>query len=61
MILQAFAFVIVANWLLLRVSMEKIDTTAKYISLCALVNIVLSFFFMRNYEEILKGSFKYNI
>jgi asparagine N-glycosylation enzyme membrane subunit Stt3 len=50
MILQAFAFVIVSSWLLIRVSLEKIDTRLRWVGLCAFINICLSFFFLRNYE-----------
>jgi hypothetical protein len=50
MVLQAFAFVIVANWLFIRVSLEKIDTNLKFVGLCAFINICLAFFFLRNYE-----------
>jgi hypothetical protein len=50
MILQAFAFVIVASWMFLRISLEKIDTKLKWVGFCAFVNICLSFFFLRNYE-----------
>lgn len=57
MILQAFCFVIVASWLFLRVSLEKIDTKLRFVGLCAFVNVALAFFFLRNYEEVLK-SFK---
>lgn len=57
MILQAFCFVIVASWLFLRVSLEKIDTKLRFVGLCAFINVGLSFFFLRNYEEVLK-SFK---
>ena len=57
MILQAFCFVIVASWLFLRVSLEKIDTKLRLVGLCAFVNVALAFFFLRNYEEVLK-SFK---
>lgn len=57
MILQAFCFVIVASWLFLRVSLEKIDTKLRFVGLCAFINVALAFFFLRNYEEVLK-SFK---
>ena len=55
MILQAFAFVLVTSWLFISVSLEKIDTKLKYVALCAFINICLSFFFLRNYEEVLKS------
>lgn len=57
MILQAFGFTIVASWIFIRVSLEKIDTSMKFVGLCAFVNFILAFFFLRNYEEVLK-SFK---
>lgn len=57
MILQAFGFTIVVSWLFIRVSLEKIDTSLKFVGLCAFINICLAFFFLRNYEEVLK-SFK---
>lgn len=57
MILQAAAFSLITSILFIRVALEKIDTSLKYVGVIAFFNICTAFFFLRKYEEVLK-SFK---
>jgi len=57
MILQVAAFVVVANVILLVTSLNKLDTNLWIVATCALFNISLNFFFLRNYEDVIVNSF----
>jgi len=57
MILQVAAFVVVANVILLVTSLNKLDTNLWIVAACALLNISLNFFFLRNYEDVIVNSF----
>jgi hypothetical protein len=58
MILQAFAFTLAVGWIFIRLSLEKIDTKLRFMGFLSFVNIVLAFFFLRNYEDVVFDSFK---
>jgi hypothetical protein len=57
MMLQVAAFVIVANIVLIVVSLNKLDTDLWIVAVCALLNISMDFFFLRNYEDVIVNSF----
>jgi hypothetical protein len=56
-ILQAAGFVLAANGQLFLEGLRLIDTRLWIVAATALVNIVLAFFFLRNYEEVVLNSF----
>ena len=57
MIVQVVAFILATNMILFGEGFIRLDTNLWIISLCALINIALSLFFLRNYEDVVWNSF----
>ena len=49
MITQATIFILLANFELIYVCLQKIDTNLKIVIVCNILNIIMSLFFLRNY------------
>lgn len=55
LILQQFAFILSASAYYMIVSLKQYDTPLKYLFAIGLIQIVLSLFFLRNYEGVMKS------
>jgi len=58
MIIQISIFVLAANAYLFIVAMSKLDTNMWMVAVCACVNVLVTFLFLRNYEEVIINSFR---
>lgn len=57
MIVQVAAFVVSMSIIFLSECLQKLDTNLKSVAICALVNIALSLFFLRKYENVIFNEF----
>jgi hypothetical protein len=59
MIVQVAAFILTTNFILFSEGLVRLDTNLWVVAVCALFNIALSLFFLRNYEDVVWNEFKY--
>jgi hypothetical protein len=57
MIVQVAAYVLATSFILLGVGLVRLDTRMWLVAVCAFVNVGLSLFFLRNYEDVVWNEF----
>lgn len=57
MIVQVAAFIVVSNFIIFGSAFSKLDTNMNIVAFCSFINVSLTMFFLRNYEDVLFNEF----